>query len=42
MNQKIGERFPDLALPDQTGQRIKLSEIAARFPLIVIFYRGYW
>ncbi len=42
MNQTIGERFPDLELPDQDGQQIKLSAIAGKFPLIVIFYRGYW
>jgi peroxiredoxin len=42
MNQTIGKRFPDLELPDQDGQKVKLSEIAGKFPLIVIFYRGYW
>jgi peroxiredoxin len=42
MNQTIGGRFPDLELPDQDGLGVKLSEIAGRFPLVVIFYRGYW
>ncbi len=42
MNQAIGKRFPDLALPDHEGQVVRLSEIAGKFPLIVIFYRGYW
>ncbi|MGH7844268.1 MAG: redoxin domain-containing protein [Candidatus Binatia bacterium] len=42
MNQTIGERFPDLELPDHDGQKVKLSEIAGKFPLIVVFYRGYW
>jgi len=42
MNQKIGGRFPDLELPDHDGQKVKLSDIAGGFPLIVIFYRGYW
>ncbi|MGH7774929.1 MAG: hypothetical protein ACREQA_22105 [Candidatus Binatia bacterium] len=42
MNQAIGKRFPDLELPDQGGQIVKLSEIAGKFPLIVAFYRGYW
>ncbi|MFQ5682319.1 MAG: hypothetical protein ACE5HC_03510 [Candidatus Binatia bacterium] len=42
MNQEIGKRFPDLELPDYTGQKVKLSQIASNFPLIVIFYRGYW
>jgi len=42
MNQTIGQRFPDIQLPDQDGQLVKLSEIAGKFPLIVAFYRGYW
>jgi len=42
MNQVIGKRFPDLELPDHNGQKIQFSEIAGKFPLIVIFYRGYW
>ena len=42
MNQTIGGRFPDFELPDHDGLGVKLSEIAGRFPLIVIFYRGYW
>ncbi|HWP60630.1 MAG TPA: hypothetical protein VNL14_22240 [Candidatus Acidoferrales bacterium] len=42
MNQMKGSRFPDLELPDHDGQPVKLSEIAGNFPLIVIFYRGYW
>lgn len=42
MNQTIGQRFPDIELPDQDGQLVRLSEIAGKFPLIVTFYRGYW
>ncbi|MBI2352471.1 MAG: redoxin domain-containing protein [Deltaproteobacteria bacterium] len=42
MNQVIGKSFPDLQLPDHEGQSIKLSEIAGKFPLMVVFYRGYW
>ena len=42
MNQTIGGRFPDFELPDQDDQRVKLSAIAGKFPLLVIFYRGYW
>ena len=43
MNQAVGGQFPDLALKDQTGQEVKLSEVTeGRFPLIVVFYRGYW
>lgn len=42
MNQAIGKKFPDLELPDHEGQLVKLSQIAGKFPLIVVFYRGYW
>ena len=42
MNQAIGKRFPDLELPDHEGNSTKLSQISAGFPLIVVFYRGYW
>jgi peroxiredoxin len=42
MNQTIGKRFPDLELAADDGKKIKLSEIAANFPLILVFYRGHW
>jgi peroxiredoxin len=42
MNQTIGQRFPDIELPDQDGQIVRLSQLAGKFPLIVAFYRGYW
>ena len=43
MNQTVGRKFPDLALKDQSGQEAPLSGITeGRFPLIVVFYRGYW
>jgi peroxiredoxin len=42
MNQAIGKRFPDLEMAADDGNSIKLSAIAAKFPLILIFYRGYW
>ena len=42
MNQSIGQPFPDLELPDHEGKAARLSEIAAKFPLILVFYRGYW
>lgn len=38
----VGNRFPDLELPDHRHQPVKLSELASGFPLIVSFYRGYW
>jgi len=42
MNQAIGKPFPDIELPDHEGQRVRLSQIAGKFPLILVFYRGYW
>lgn len=42
MNLKIGQQFPDIELPDQDGQQIKLSELVGKFPFILTFYRGYW
>lgn len=43
MNQAIGGKFPDLQFTDEAGAEVKLSDLTAgRFPLFVIFYRGYW
>ncbi len=42
MNQEIGKRFPDLELPDQDNNKVKLSAISNGQPLIVSFFRGYW
>jgi peroxiredoxin len=42
MNQQIGKRFPDLQLAAHDGQAVKLSDVAGKFPLILVFYRGYW
>jgi peroxiredoxin len=38
----VGNRFPDLELPDHRGESVRLSKLAGEFPLIVSFYRGYW
>jgi len=38
----VGNRLPDLVLPDHKNQPVRLSELAKGFPLIVSFYRGYW
>jgi hypothetical protein len=38
----VGGRFPDLELPDHRHERVKLSQLANNFPLIVSFYRGFW
>jgi peroxiredoxin Q/BCP len=35
---KVGERAPDLNLPDQTGTARKLSELWAKGPVVLYFY----
>lgn len=36
----VGERFPDLTLPDQTGQVLDLHAHRRGQPAIIIFYRS--
>jgi hypothetical protein len=38
----VGGHLPDLELPDHRRQSVKLSKLAAGYPLIVSFCRGYW
>jgi peroxiredoxin len=38
----VGGRLPDLELPDHRRAAVKLSKLAAGYPLVVSFYRGYW
>ena len=38
----VGNRFPDLELPDHRGELVRLSKLTGEFPLILSFYRGYW
>jgi peroxiredoxin len=37
-----GDLFPDLRLPEHTGQELSLSEIADGQPLVLCFVRGWW
>ncbi len=37
-----GRTFPDLLLPEHTGEELSLSEIAAGQPLVLCFVRGWW
>lgn len=37
-----GSLFPDLELPDVTGNSRSLSELSGGDPLLVQFYRGWW
>src|SRR5438105_7268496 len=34
--------FPDLRLPEHTGEELSLSEIAKGQPLVLCFVRGWW
>jgi peroxiredoxin len=38
----IGRPFPDLTLPETTGTKLALSEIAGGQPLVLAFVRGWW
>lgn len=38
----LGERFPDLDLPDHTGRSRQLSEVAGGDPLALFTSRGWW
>lgn len=37
-----GEKFPDVELPNQDTEVVRLSGIMRGFPTIVVFSRGYY
>jgi peroxiredoxin len=37
-----GQPFPDFELPDHTGAKLRVSEIADQHPLVLCFVRGWW
>jgi peroxiredoxin len=39
---QVGDRAPDFELLNAAGKKIKLSELTARGPVIVTWYRGGW
>jgi hypothetical protein len=39
---RVGNKFPDLELPDQEGNRRKVSELLRGFPGALIFGRGHF
>jgi peroxiredoxin len=39
---RVGNKFPDLELPDQDGKQQKLSELLRGFPGALIFGRGHF
>jgi len=39
---KVGDKAPDFALPNGDGKLVTLSEVTARSPVMLVFYRGFW
>lgn len=39
---EVGDRFPDLVLPDHAGNERRLSQVAADDPVLLQFFRGWW
>ena len=39
---KVGEKAPDVTLPNQQGQMVSSSELLGKGPLVLSFYRGVW
>lgn len=38
----VGTPAPDFALPNAFGRSVRLSELTARGPVVLVFYRGAW
>jgi len=39
---KVGDQAPDFQLPNASGEMVKLSDLLARGPAVLTFYRGTW
>lgn len=39
---KKGEKAPDFELPDVSGRNVVLSDLLAKGPVVLAFYRGGW
>jgi AhpC/TSA family len=39
---KIGDRLPRFALPNAYGQEVRSSDLLAKGPLVLTFFRGAW
>ncbi len=39
---RVGERPPELTLPDADGRSVSLADYRGQKPVILVFYRGYW
>ncbi len=39
---QVGEKAPEIELPDQDGQIVRLSDFSGKHPVLLIFVRGDW
>ena len=39
---RVGQTAPDFRLPNTVGQPVGLTELLARGPVVLSFYRGRW
>ena len=39
---KVGDKAPDFTLPNVKGESVTLSDLLAKGPAVVAFYRGTW
>jgi peroxiredoxin len=39
---KVGDKAPDIALPNGDGKLVQLADYTARAPVVIVFYRGFW
>ena len=39
---KVGDKAPDFTLPNLRGESVSLSDLLAKGPAVVAFYRGTW
>ncbi len=39
---KVGDKAPDFALKNTSGQQVSLHQLLAKGPVVLSFYRGRW
>jgi hypothetical protein len=39
---KVGDKAPDFTLPNVRGEAVTLSNLLAKGPAVITFYRGTW
>lgn len=39
---RVGESAPDFVLPDAEGREVRLADLLAQRPVVLVFYRGAW